>query len=57
MDPERGEAMTDWRALPAYLTDQPPLTITCGRWPYNPRTSPPELWADLIHDATWEGEE
>ncbi len=49
--------MTDWRALPAYLTDQPPLTITCGRWPYNPRTSPPELWADLIHDATWEGEE
>lgn len=46
--------------------DEPPLSdalrdadlsMTPYRWPMNPRTCPPAGWVDLIHDATWEGEE
>lgn len=48
----------DWGSPPLsdVLADAD-LSVTCYLWPYNPRTTPSAAWADLIHDATWEGEQ
>ena len=50
---------TNWAGLLGRLPGVPAaadLAVTFYCWPFDPRTTPGEAWADLIHDATWEGE-